>query len=220
MRSRILEAYKATLSLTKVQQEVLVGLMLGDGHLEYSATTNRARLKVEQRENARVYVELLYTIFKPWIRSRILTKTQFLKTTGKRYTKCYFTTYRHSELADYHQLFYRKKKKIVPENIANLLTPLGLAIWFMDDGSIKSHQSRGRIFNTHAFSKEEILRLCSVLQDKFRLDAWPRQQSDGIQIYISGKSAAVFQALIAPHIIPMMRYKLPLPLELTNVPKW
>lgn len=137
MRSRTLEAYKATLGLTTKQHEVLVGLLLGDGHLEYSPTTKRARLKVEQRENAYAYVEWLYNIFQPWVRGTIRTKVQSLRTTGRSYRKYYFTTYRHQLLTHYHKLFYRERIKIVPENIADLLTPLGLAIWFMDDGFSK-----------------------------------------------------------------------------------
>lgn len=219
MQSRILEAYKATLGLTTKQHEVLIGLLLGDGHLEYSPTTKRARLKVEQRENAYAYIEWLYNVFQPWIRGTIRTKVQSLRTTGRSYRKYYFTTYRHQLLAHYHQLFYRERIKIVPENISDLLTPLGLAIWFMDDGSVKSHESKGRILNTHAFDQNEIDQLCNVLQNKFLLQAWPRQQKDGIQIYISGKSAEAFQALIEPNIISMMKYKLPWPLGLTTVPK-
>lgn len=219
MRSRILEAYKNILTLNHVQQEVLVGLMLGDGHLEYSATTHRARLKVEQQEKMKEYVEWLYTIFQPWIRGTIQTKVQSLKTTGRSYRKYYFTTYRHELMAQYHQLFYKGKIKIVPHDIHDLLTPLGLAIWFMDDGSIKSHQSKGRILNTHCFQLEEVETLCEVLGEKFNLQAWPRYQKDGNQIYISGHSAEVLQNLIAQHVLPVMQYKLPYPLELTKVPK-
>lgn len=219
MRSRILEAYKATLKLTNIQQEVLVGLMLGDGHIEHSPCTERARLKIEQRANALEYVEWLYAIFKPWVHSEIRTKIQSLITTGKSYQKYYFTTYVHEALIPYQELFYRDKRKVVPENIANILTPLGLAVWFMDDGSIKSHESKGRILNTHTFSQSEVERLCDVLSKKFLLNAWPRFQKDGIQIYISGKSTEAFQELVEPHIVPMMRYKLPWPFGLTQVPK-
>lgn len=106
--------------------------------------------------------------------------------------------------------FYKGRRKIIPESISEQLTPIGLATWFMDDGSIKSHESRGRILNTHAFTSTEIALLCDALQSKFSLKAWPRKQADGMQIYISGHSAEILQELIEPHIIPMMRYKLPL----------
>ncbi len=210
MRSRILEEYKTTLKLTPRQREVLVGLLLGDGHIEQPYITPRARLKVEQRIGAKEYVEWLYDIFHDWIRSDIRTRSKFLKSTGKTYKSCEFTTFTHEELMFYRELFYPDGKKVIPTNIYDILTPLGLAIWFMDDGSIKSHESKGRILNTHSFSKHEVLMLCAVLQDKFNLQAWPRKQKDGIQIYISGKSSETLQCILEPHVIPMMRYKLPL----------
>lgn len=100
--------------------------------------------------------------------------------------------------------------RLVHLDIADLLTPVGLAVWFMDDGSVKSHESHGSILNTHAFSRAEVQLLCGVLRRKFHLEAWPRKQKDGTQIYISGRSARVLQKLLEPHVVPMMRYKLPL----------
>jgi hypothetical protein len=35
----------------------------------------------------------------------------------------------------YKELFYDLNKKVVPENIYNMLTPRGLAFLIMDDGS-------------------------------------------------------------------------------------
>ncbi len=209
MLSRTLEAYKTTLKLNDVQREVLVGLLLGDGHIEQPHVTPRARLKVEQRAEMKTYVKWLYGIFKDWVRSGIQSKTHSLKTTGRSYQYYGFTTFAHEELFFYRELFYPNGKKVIPANIDELLTPLGLTVWFMDDGSIKSHQSKGRILNTHSFTRNEVEKLCAMLQEKFSLDAWPREQKDGIQIYISGKSANALQALLEPHIISEMEYKLP-----------
>jgi len=209
MRSRTLEAYKTTLALTSRQREILVGLLLGDGHVEQSPSTPRARLKVEQRVSVREYVEWLYANFQDWVHRDIRTRTKFLKTTGRSYHYCEFTTYAHEELLPYRQLFYPHGKKVIPAEIESLLSPLGLAVWFMDDGSIKSHECRGRIINTHSFSQEEVERLCLVLERKFQLQAWPRQQRDGVQIYISAKSADRFKQILMPHMLPVMYYKLP-----------
>lgn len=209
MRSRTLEAYKITLHLTQRQREVLVGLMLGDGHIEQPYVKPRARLKFEQRAGMKAYVEWIHDIFRDWVRNGIRSRTKSLKTTGRSYQYVGFTTFAHEELYSYRKLFYPNGRKIIPTNIGELLTPLGLAVWFMDDGSVKSHQSKGRILNTHSFTRVEIERLCTVLQENFSLDAWPRNQQDGIQIYISGKSADVLQALLEPHFVPEMRYKLP-----------
>ena len=127
MRSKVIELYKATLTLTSIQREVLVGLLLGDGHLEKSPCTERARLKVEQREGAREYVEWLYKIFQNWIRSPLKYKKTFLKVTGKYYGKYCFTTYMHEAFLPYRKLFYAHGRKAIPKNIADLLTPLASA---------------------------------------------------------------------------------------------
>lgn len=209
MRSRALEAYKSKLKLTKNQHEVLVGLLLGDGHIEQPYLTLKARLKFEQRAAMRPYVELIYDIFQEWVRAEIKMKRAYLKTTKKWYAKYYFSTFVHEDFMVYRNLFYESGKKVVPANIGRILTPRGLATWFMDDGSIKSHQSKGRIINTHSFTQLEVERLCEVLNHKFNLDSWPRKQRDGIQIYISGKSATMLQNIIESYVIPEMTYKLP-----------
>ena len=82
-------------------------------------------------------------------------------------------------------------------------------ISYLFDGSIKSHECRGRIINTHSFTQNEVEQLCSVLGSKFQLQAWPRQQSDGVQIYISAKSADRLKEILTPYVLPVMRYKLP-----------
>jgi DNA-binding transcriptional regulator WhiA len=209
MRSRILEEYKKGLKLTTRQQHILVGLLLGDGHIEQPYSTPRARLKVEQRESVKEYVNWLYENFQEWVNRPIRIRTKYLKSTGKSYRYHEFTTYAHEEYLPYRQLFYPAGKKVIPDNIDVLLTPIGLAVWFMDDGSIKSRECRGRIINTHSFSENEVKRLCLVLKNKFELSAWPRYQKDGIQLYISAKSADALTNILNPYILPVMRYKLP-----------
>ena len=48
MRSRAIEAYKTTLRLTDVQREIVVGVLLGDAHLETQDRGRSYRLKIEQ----------------------------------------------------------------------------------------------------------------------------------------------------------------------------
>ncbi len=85
----------------------------------------------------------------------------------------------------------------------------------MDDGSIKSNESKGVILNTHSFSLHDVKLLCSVLKTKFNLMPTPRRQTHkGIvyyQIYISGHSFELLSQLILPHLIPEMLYKFPSP---------
>ena len=91
-----------------------------------------------------------------------------------------------------------------------LLTPTAFAIWFMGDGSVKSRECRGRILNTQSFKRSDIERLIFVLKGKFNLISSIRTQKDGLQIYISAKSAEVLNELLKDKILPYFYYKLPI----------
>lgn len=73
-----------------------------------------------------------------------------------------------------HEIFYKKDNlnnkfiKIVPLNIEKYLTPLALAIWFMEDGS---KLGKGVRIATNNFTLSEVEFLCSVLFKKFNLIA-------------------------------------------------
>jgi hypothetical protein len=51
----------------------------------------------------------------------------------------------------YYDLFYPKGIKTVPQNIADLLTPLGLAYWICDDGKFVA--SGGLSLCTNSFNQ-------------------------------------------------------------------
>src|SRR5207253_4798337 len=118
-------------------------------------------------------------------------KQKMGKTKGVITLNLAFQTVSHEELASYGSLFYRARRKVVPEQIRDIATARTLAYWFMDDGSMKSRQSKGVIFNTQAYDSSDIRRLIDVLEG-FGLEAWERRQSDGIQIYVSGSSYEQF----------------------------
>ena len=205
MRPRIL---KDNLSLSEFQKEVLVGLLLGDGCLERSKNSLGARLKVNQSAKQNEFVVWLYEIFKDFVRTP--PKIKLRQRNGINYEEKVFNTLTHPCFRSFHDMFYPKGKKIIPENVNQFLTETALAVWFMSDGSVKSKESRGRILNTQSFSRPDIERLIEVLRGKFSLNSNIRTQKDGLQIYISGKSAEVLDNLLRDKILPSFYYKLPL----------
>lgn len=131
-----------------------------------------------------------------------------------RQTRWVFATISHASFRFYGKAFYKNGKRVVPKGIGRLLTERGLAFWYMDDGSIKSKQSKGVLFNTQGFDLPEVKRLCDVLTSKFGLRATPRVQRSkaGVsshQIYVSGHSYERLRELLLPHMIPEMLYKFP-----------
>ena len=217
MRSKVVEEYKSGLSLNKRQKEILIGLILGDGHLERLYTPTLGRLKVEHSYKQKDYVDWIYSKFSNWVRSK--PKLRIVKAWGKLRTNYGFSTYGHQILGKFQERFYERKKKIVPNDLEKDITPLGLAIWYMDDGSIKSRKHKGLFLNTQGFREDDVKRLQEVLKVKFGISSTTRKDKNGKQIYLGGRSGEKFIALIKPHIISSMKYKIPRVLRLTELPK-
>lgn len=216
VRSRAIEEYKQRLNLTSQQKETLVGLLLGDGCLETANGGRTYRLKIEQSQSHQAYVQHLYELFKEWVLTP--PRHRQVVSRGHMSENWLFQTVSHGAFRFYAQQFYAGGKKSVPKLIDHWLTPRGLAYWFMDDGSIKSKESKAIILNTQGFYRTDIERLTGVLQTLFGLSAQLRNQKEGCQIYISGGSYERFVELVEPYVIDEMRYKIP-PTRRTQLPK-
>jgi|SRR3989344_7379032 len=206
MRSNEIESYKKTLTLTDRQREVLIGTLLGDGHLETQNNGRTYRLKIEHTLWQKEYVDWLYELFRDWVTTSPRKRNQSVL--GKPYEKYGFQTLSHGAFRFYAQQFYLKKRKILPRLLAKWLSPLVMAVWFMDDGSIKSNRHRALILNTQCFTRGENLKLIEVIQKKFGIIMSLRPQRNLYQLYIGSESVGTFADLIRPYILSSMRYKL------------
>ena len=217
MRSRIIEEYKTRLSLTDRQKEILIGTILGDAHLEKLYTPELSRLKIEHSYKQKEYVDWFYEEFKNWIRTK--PKEKIKKVFGKIHKNYGFCTYGHGLLGNFQKEFYAEKKKVIPDNLFKNITLLSLAVWYMDDGSIKSNKHKGVFLNAQSFSEKDVKTLQSILENKFGLTSATRKDESGEQIYLGGKSGEEFIKIIEPFVIPSMKYKIPRVLRLTELPK-
>lgn len=190
------------LKFSEIQKIVLIGLILGDGCLSENMWKKSYRLQIEQ-ENAKYdYVFWLYKIFEKWV----LSPPKYLQ--GHRSWR--FRTISHPEITEFHRIFYRHRKKIIPINIEKILTsPISLAVWFMDDGNGRK-DARVYGISTHAFSRKENKFLIQCLGKNFGLKCKIHCDGKDNRIYIPRESADKFEKLILPHIIPSMKYKFPL----------
>lgn len=205
MHANAIEAYKRTLRLTSEQREVIVGKILGDGHLETQNRGRTFRMKIEHGIAQSAYVEWLYKLFRPWALSPPGVKVQMRA--GKVNRKSWFQTVSHPAFRFYGQQFYRDGKKVVPKMVGRLLTPRTLAVWFMDDGSVKSNAHRALLLNTQGFDPQSLERLQRALEQRFMIVTKLRHQREGNQLQISSPDGERFATLIAPYVIPSLRYK-------------
>lgn len=203
MYSRDIEARKLSLKLSDVQRETLVGLLLGDAHLETQNRGRTYRLKFEYGLKQRAYAEHLYELFNEWI----LTPPQVK--IDATHNNVWFQTVSHPAFRFYAHQFTREGRKCVPSLIHRFLSARSIAYWFMDDGSVKSRESKGVLFNTQGFVKKDVEQLISALHRRFDIEAHVRVQKDDFQIYVSGTSFERFREIVDPYIIQSMRYKIP-----------
>lgn len=206
MHSKSIEDYKKQLKLTKRQRQIIIGKLLGDGHIETQNKGRTYRLKIEHSVIQKEYVDWLFNEFKDWVRTKPQIKEQKIK--DRTYQKYWFNTLSHGAFRFYAHQFYQRNKKVVPKLIHRWLTPLSLAVWFMDDGSIKSKYHKARIINTQGFNKREVQALIKTLKESFGLECKLRKQKEGYQIMILSESADKFARLIRNFIHPSMNYKI------------
>lgn len=129
------------------------------------------------------------------------------KLTGKVYSSIWFNTYTLPCFVPLYELFYVDGSKVVPSNIAELLTALGLAYWLIDEGGFNK-RDRAVVLSTQGFRKEEVNLLINVLNNKFKLNCTINKNTNGFVIRIPSKSLPILQDLLAPHMPSMMAYKI------------
>ena len=151
MNTKELREKKKRLKLTKRQRAVLVGTLLGDGHLETRDGGKTFRLKVEHALKQREYVEWVHAEFSEWIAGDCYARK---RNDGRVFVG--FTTYSHPAFRFYGKQFYCEKVKRVPKIIKKILEEVSIAVWYMDDGSRKSLQHRTYIFHANAFVKKDL----------------------------------------------------------------
>lgn len=208
MRSSLIESYKKTLKLSNLQREALVGTLLGDGCLETQNRGRTYRLKVEHSLLQKDYVNWKYNMFKSLVLAKPVIREYVAL--GLKRQNYRFSTLSSGMLRFYAQQFYRNGKKVIPRLINKMLTPLALAVWFMDDGSIKSSKHRALVIHSQSFSKEDLGKIIKVLESKYKVKSTLRKRNDGsgYVVYLLSETVNKFIDLVKDYILPSMRYKL------------
>jgi len=194
--SMILRARKRLiLSLTPRQRDILVGCILGDAYI-----AKLGKIRIEHSIKQRAYVD--------WKRKELQSLcysgepreiTHVYR--GKRYQSVFFLLRQYFRV--WRDVFYPDKKKVFPKDLH--LTPLALAVWYMDDGCWTGKKI---LISTESFRGESMSHLQDVLYKQFNIETIA--SSNG-KLVIRKKSHEIFCSLVSPYIIESMRYKIPNP---------
>jgi LAGLIDADG DNA endonuclease family len=213
--NKLLKKYKESLVyLSSLQREIIIELILGDASLQSQNNGKTYRVKFEWGDKKKLYAEHVHAVFDAWILSpphkkvRINANKSTVITWG-------FQTIGHNAFNFLSDLFLVNKSKSVINNlIKNHLTEIGLAYWFMDDGGRlyynKNSTNKVVVLNTHSFTQEEVNNMALELSNKFNLETYVKLNKNKYIIVIKPESFNRFLDLTYIHIIPEMRYKLPI----------
>jgi hypothetical protein len=142
---------------------------MGDGYINPQGI-----LTVDQGDKQQKFVEWLHEKLNPILTEKCTIQEVCRERNGKKTISYRFNT--RAVLNDFYTNWYRpdsidisKNKKQLPTNIAELFTPLFIAVWFACDGT-KILGSKGAKFEVTAFSVTERLLLKNLFSLKYDIN--------------------------------------------------
>lgn len=187
--------------ITKEQEEVLIGTILGDSSiLKVHNKMLNNKLTFVHSPKSRSYFFHKVEIFKNLISSygEYINKSNF----GNR-TKLVATGRALKCMNLYRDIFYPQGIKIIPINfLKEHFTWKSLAYLFMDDGN---RNGKTINLNLQSFTVEDLTLFTKFLKDKFQLEFNIKKDKT---LYLTYNSRMTFYNLVGYYVIDEMKYKL------------
>jgi recombination protein RecA len=194
--------------LSDFQWEVVLGGLMGDGALSPTRSAHGARFRFGHGAKQSEYCEWKASLFANIGVSR--------SANAKGATFCDVTPL--PELAELRRAVYVDDKKVFSEDYLKQLSPLSLAIWYMDDGAFtlraKGLQERTREGSgrseicVEAMEPTTRARLANYLRDTWGIVPKLTERGGKATLVFAKDETAKLHALIAPFVHPSMEYKL------------
>lgn len=208
---------------TENQKQIIYGSLLGDGCLFHPSGCTQCAFNERHSEKQEEYIrwkaEHLHSL-KPVLTS-IYDESNFegaeycwvLQTAScKFFTNLHKEMYRPATKKDYERGLSQRVKnvKIVTREHLERLTPLGIAVWVMDDGSItRAHNgyAEWRIY-TNGFSSEDLKIIFSYFKEVYNLHPTFCKSKGGRVTRFKGSDTLKLMEMTKEYFPECMRYKL------------
>lgn len=204
-----------TYNITQIEQNIIIGSLLGDGNLALYGRSKNAYYREHGCD-----AQIPYRLWK----CEKLSKLDFSLNTNCKYAK--LSSHSNSFFTELYNKFYINGiKTITTDNIKLLTHPIGLACFYMDDGTLVIDSAKRKnnsiyIFPrislyTLSFSKTENIIIKNHLENTFNIKAKLKYRKDGKNtiIEINKKDDIIkFIDIVKPYVsqISCMKYKIDL----------
>jgi hypothetical protein len=114
----------------------------------------------------------------------------------------------------YHDLYENGRKRVAKSSLLNNLSPEGLAVWWMDDGSCtekwsKTGKVKGYIGYLHTYESEGDNQLIvESLNSRFNLNLKSVPDKGKFRIYLNTSDLRDLKDIIIPYVLPSLAYKI------------
>ena len=210
-RRKVETSFLSVQSLEEIKdgkiRSLIVGSLLGDASIRplYSnfPSTN---MKEEHAKRQLFYVQWKAKILKPLGAKVFIYQRQYQ---GRLYqTQCYLTSHL--------PLFYTLRKRLYNSMhkgskvnfgfLLDLLDPLSLAVWIMDDGTL---HPPGKLLDicTNSFSDKDIDYALIQIQKRFGIQGYIHKTKDGKILRFSASETRKLESITKEFILPEFRYK-------------
>ena len=217
------------MSPQRIAKQILLGTTLGDGNISPNGV-KKARLRLGHGICQLDYLLWKIKMLKPLVGSFSLGERK--SQSWSKYTVFGSQTLTSRYLWHIYNDFYFERngkiKKEIHSNVLNRLTPLSIAVWYMDDGCLGIYKTRGSNAGklvpwgahlaTHSFTYQEQELICEYFKRKWDIGFHILKQGDGYFIVSDHKDTRKFLNLVEPHVIERMRYKVDTSYQRTKHP--
>ncbi|MGB8646816.1 MAG: DNA polymerase III subunit gamma/tau [Anaerolineae bacterium] len=206
---------------TTDQLDAVAGAAIGDGHLDLTGSQMRARLSITQGVDQKEYLEYKTRL----LGDLVETPPQYqlsLQSFSKKGT-WHVATVSRPQIAELHrELYDHEGHKRISRTYLDRLTPLGLALWYLDDGSlitqknpytrkdgtVTSYPNSRSTLATYSSSLEEAHIILQWLEEKWDIEGGIAATAKGPVIWLTLAGTEQLHEIIAPYVPPSMAYKL------------
>lgn len=156
------------ISLSDQCKAIIYGSLLGDGSLQLQKNYKNARFYIRHS-----IVQEEYFLWKVNALQEIASdrSIQMSERSGYGLNKSLlFQSRALPQLTEIHDITHDKNRLLIQRRWLNHLTPLSLAVWWLDDGSLISNNRKG-VLCTDGFDEKSVLLLARYLKVVWDVDA-------------------------------------------------
>lgn len=206
--------YVPKYKINDFHKQIILASLIGDGNLCIANKSNHPYYReahcIKQKSYAKFKINILRKYFNIKEEER---KSQF------GYPSFIFRTSNDKRLHDIYDKLYINGKKTITIEYLNQLNTIGLAVWYMDDGSVNfSNKQRPRVvFHTEGFSKSENYIISKFFKSRgYDNSVYNVKNGKYYVVALTANGTEKLFGDIYPYISKCMDYKIPMWLRNNN----